>query len=105
QPGAALNFNLTGINDKNSPVKGTTRLKLLNNKGEITREKTIEVKLPTHIRKDFPVNIKLPDQSGGYLMVAEFTPENKSQPTISRRYIKIGQLKNYRFFDLKSPHQ
>ena len=99
--GAQFSFNLTGINDKTSTIQGTTVVKLLDHQGKKVREKTMEVELPDNIRKNIPVNINLPEKPGGYLLVAEFTPENKTQPVISRRYLKIGKLKTYRFHELK----
>ncbi len=101
KPGSLLNFNLAGVNDRRKPVRGTTLVKLLNHNGEIVREKTLHVELPVDIRKDIPVAINLPDQSGGYLLVAEFTPENQSSPIISRRYIKVGEAEEYRFYEMR----
>lgn len=101
EPGSLLNFNLAGVNDRRIPVKGTTVIKMLNHNGEIVREKTLNVELPVDIRKDIPVAINLPDKPGGYVMVAEFTPEKQSNPVISRRYIKVGEAEAYSFYEIK----
>jgi hypothetical protein len=41
----------------------------------------------------------LPAETGGYLLVAEFTSENGTT-IISRRFLKIGQAKEYSYFNL-----
>jgi hypothetical protein len=41
----------------------------------------------------------LPSQSGGYVLVAEYTPEN-GKTVISRRFIKVGKSENYSYFKL-----
>jgi hypothetical protein len=43
--------------------------------------------------------LTLPTQAGGYVLVAEFTPEN-GIPVISRRFLKIGQAANYLYFNI-----
>jgi hypothetical protein len=74
---------------------------VFNHNGEIVREKTLSIELPVDICKDIPVAINIPDKPGGYLLVAEFTPENQPNPIISRRYIKVGALDEYRFYKIK----
>ncbi len=51
-----------------------------------------------------PCSIKLPLNSGGYLLLAKFeSSDKKTLPVISRRYLKVGkQQDNYRFYDLKT---
>ena len=103
KPGSVLNFSLAGVNDNPSPVKGIAELKLLNSKGKVVQEKTMKVSLPTDIRKEIPVSLNLPEAAGGYTMVAEFLPDGRENPIISRRYIKIGAKEAYKFFDLEYP--
>ena len=39
------------------------------------------------------------EAAGGYVLVAEFTPENGT-PVISRRFLKVGQAANYSYFNI-----
>ena len=98
-PESTLLFNLAGINNNPANASGTVQIKLLDSKGKSVSEQSIAVKLQSYLRTDIPVSIALPAQAGGYLMVAEFTPENGS-PVISRRFIKVGKLAEYSFYKL-----
>ncbi|MBA4410241.1 MAG: glycoside hydrolase family 2 TIM barrel-domain containing protein [Bacteroidota bacterium] len=99
QPGSNLLFNLAGINNYPETASGTVKLKLIDSSGKTVSEQTNVVKLQSFIRTDMPVSILLPTQAGGYLLVAEFTPENGS-PVISRRFIKVGKLAEYSYYKL-----
>jgi len=46
-----------------------------------------------------PVSFVLPTQAGGYVLVAEFTPEN-GLPVLSRRFLKVGKLAEYSYYNL-----
>ena len=100
QPGSTLKFNLAGINNKPATVNGTVKLKLLNQKGKSVAEQSYKVKLNSYLRTEIPVSVNLPVTAGGYIIVAEFTPENGS-PVISRRNIRVGKLAEYTYFNLK----
>ncbi len=100
QPGSNLLFNLTGINNFATTVSGTVKLKLIDSSGKSVSEQTINAKLQSFLRTDIPVSLNLPEISGGYLLIAEFTPENGS-PVISRRYIRVGKMNEYSFFNLE----
>jgi hypothetical protein len=80
-------------------VSGTITIKVYNSMGIINSEKSIMVKLPSWLRTDIPVGIKLPAQPGGYLLVAKFTPENGS-PVLSRRFLKVGEMATYSYFSM-----
>jgi hypothetical protein len=99
QPGSALLFNLSGINNFSKPASGTVKVKLLNEKGQIATEQTFQVKLESFLRTDVPVSLTLPTSAGGYVLVAEFTPEN-GQKVISRRFLKVGQADRYDYFEI-----
>jgi hypothetical protein len=99
QPGEALLFNLTGINNLTGAVSGSVSIKLINSKGVNSSEQHIQVKLNPFVRTDIPVSIILPSEIGGYVLVAEFKPENGA-PVISRRFLKIGRSKNYLFYQI-----
>jgi beta-galactosidase len=99
QPGSTLLFNLAGVNNLNKTVEGSVKVKLLNQKGESVSEQQLPVKLQSFLRTDIPVSIVLPVEIGGYVLVAEFTPEN-GESVISRRFLKVGQASEYRYFNL-----
>jgi len=99
KPGSTLLFDLAGINNLTTAVNGTVIVKLINQKGQSTAEQNFRVKLNSFVRTDIPVSVTLPIETGGYILVAEFTPENGST-VISRRFLKIGQAANYLYFDL-----
>lgn len=99
KPGSALLFNLSGINNLSKPVNGAVKVKLLNEKGQVASEKTFQVKLESFLRADIPVSLTLPATAGGYVLLAEFTPEN-GQTVISRRFLKVGQADRYNYFEI-----
>jgi hypothetical protein len=99
KPSSVLLFNLVGINNLNKTVSGTVRIKLLNSSGKIVSEQTMQVKLESFLRSDIPVSLTLPEEPGGYVLVAEFTPEN-GKTIISRRFLKIGKADNYTYFQV-----
>jgi hypothetical protein len=99
QPGSTLLFNLAGINNLNKIVPGSVKVKLVNSKGEDFSEQNISVKLESFLRTDIPVSMVLPFDAGGYVLIAEFTPEN-GMPVISRRFLKIGQPEKYSYFNV-----
>ena len=99
--GEELVFNLVGINDLNKVINGQVVLKLINSKGSTISMQKKEISLKAFGRENIPALIKLPDQSGGYLLVSEFTAENSEEKVKSRRYIRVGDLKKDSFFDIK----
>jgi len=100
QPNSTLKFNLVGINNLPAIVNGTVKLKIINQKGKSVSNQSYKVKLNSYLRTDIPVTVKIPTTAGGYIIVAEFTPENGT-PVISRRNIRVGKLAEYTYFDLK----
>jgi hypothetical protein len=99
-PGSILLFNLAGINNYSTPVEGKVKIRLINKEGKSTTAQEISVKLESFLRKDIPVMISLPNEAGGYVLVAEFTPKNGT-PVISRRFINVGNASSYSYYDLK----
>jgi hypothetical protein len=101
-PGSTLLVNLVGINDLQEEVSGTIKLKLLDNNGREIQEKSMDITLPTDIRKVLPVSVDLPATSGGYLLVSEFTSNNSTHAQISRRFVKVGdENQEYTYYELK----
>ncbi len=101
QPGSELLFSLAGVNNLQDKVQGSLRISLLDSKGNPAIERKMEVALKPQQRSDIMVSLDLPDQAGGYLLVAAFTPEGSSGEVISRRYIRIGNLSHYSYFELQ----
>jgi beta-galactosidase len=99
QPGSSLLFNLVGVNNLPSPVSGTIKLRVIDQTGKSDSEQMLPVKLPSFLRTDIPISLTLPAQNGGYVLVAEFKPENGS-PAVSRRFLKVGHSSPYSFFKL-----
>jgi hypothetical protein len=99
QPGSILLFNLAGINNLHQPSNGSVKLSLLDSKGKSFSEQTFLVKLESFVRTDIPVSMVLPTNAGGYLLVSEFTPEN-GKTVVSRRFLKVGDAKEYKYFNL-----
>ncbi|HET6557881.1 MAG TPA: hypothetical protein VFG54_11245, partial [Prolixibacteraceae bacterium] len=99
QPGSNLLFNLAGVNNYPSIVSGSVKVKLLDGTGKSVLEQVLNVKLQPYVRTDIPVSIQLPEVLGGYVLVAEFTPEN-GKAVISRRFLKVGQAASYTYFNL-----
>lgn len=99
QPGSNLMFNLVGINNYSKSVSGSVKIKMIDNNGKPVSEQTQKVKLSSFLRTDIPVSMTLPSQPGGYVLVAEFTPEN-GKPMISRRFLKVGKVDKYNYFKL-----
>jgi beta-galactosidase len=98
-PGSTLLFNLAGINNLNKTIKGSVIVKLVNSKGKVISEQSSGVKLESFLRTDIPVSMILPSEAGGYVLIAEFTPEG-GQPIISRRFLKVGQSEKYSYFNI-----
>jgi beta-galactosidase len=100
-PGEKLSFKLAKINDLSSTISGKVTISILDNKGESVSKKIIPVKLEVYDRSFIPAEISLPKKAGGYLLLAEFLADGKKSPVISRRFIKVGKLTEYKYFELQ----
>jgi beta-galactosidase len=101
QPGSELVFSLAGVNNHQVPVAGTLTIRLLNADGKSMVQQIREVELRSLGRSDYPSKLRLPDQAGGYLMVAEFTPSGSTTPLVSRRYIRVGNPDTYTYYTIR----
>jgi hypothetical protein len=101
QPGEKLAFKLAKINDLNKIITGKVNLKILDGSGKTVSKKSMPVTLLAFDRSSFSVEASLPRKPGGYLMLAEFLAEGNVSPVISRRYIKVGKVPVYKFFEMK----
>ena len=95
-----LSFRLAKINDLDSSVRGKITMSLLDAKGNSVWKKKIPVVLAAFDRSSVPVEISLPGKAGGYLLIAEFLADGNKVPAISRRFIKVGMLTDYKFFEI-----
>lgn len=100
-PNSELNFNLVGINDLDASKTGEVRIKLLNDSGKEVIDKTVSIEIPAFNKIYSPVSLALPNIVGGYLLLTEFTTPNNTEKVISRRYIRVGDGDNFKYFDLK----
>jgi len=101
KPGELLSFKLAKINDVNKEVPGNITLKILDSEGKTVTKKNLSVILSAFDRSSFSVEIELPKKTGGYLLLAEFVAEGNVSPVISRRYIKVGEVPVYKFFEMR----
>jgi len=94
-------FNLAGINNLGTPAAGKVRIRLIDQQGKTSGEQEFQVTLASWSRTDIPVSLTLPAVPGGYVLVAEFTAESGT-PVISRRYLKIGEQKEYQYYKMEA---
>jgi len=102
KPGSTLLFNLYGVNDYPGQSTGKVILKLINSDGAVVTQQDISVNLAPFLKNTIPCVLALPNETGGYLLVAEYHPEGNNETVISRRYLKIGDPPNekYDFYEL-----
>ena len=103
EPGSRLTFNLVGVNDRQERTTGRVVLRILDSRGRESQSKTIPVDIPAYGKQYVPASLSLPRQGGGYLLLAEFTPEGEkgNNPVISRRYLRVEGKDRYEFFDFE----
>jgi beta-galactosidase len=101
KPGEKLSFKLVKINDLSQDVSGNLTLSLLNSNGKTVLKKNMPVVLSAFDRSSFPVEISLPKKEGGYLLLAEFLADGRKDPAISRRFIKVGIVPEYKYFEIQ----
>jgi len=101
KPGGNFNLKLVKINDLSRDVAGKVTLKILDSFGKRVEKKIIPVSLQPFDRSSFSVEISLPEKPGGYLLVAEFLADGSNRSVISRRFINVGVLPEYKYFELQ----
>jgi hypothetical protein len=101
EPGEKLSFKLARINDTNKEVTGEVTLKILDSTGKTVSEKTLTAALGSFDRSSFQVEISLPKKPGGYLLLAEFLSKGSKNLVISRRFLKVGSVPEYKFFEIE----
>lgn len=98
-PGTVLQFSMMSVNDRPQDIEGTVTVRLRNAQGAPVFTGKTAVKLPAGERTAIPYSLTLPTTPGGYLLETEFTAEGKGEPRGSRRYLKVGELDKYDFYD------
>ena len=101
KPGEKLSFKLVKINDLATKVSGKVTLSILDSNGKTVSDKTVPVVLATFDRSAFPVELSLPKKAGGYLLLAEFLADGRKEPVVSRRFIKVGIVPEYKYFEMQ----
>jgi len=78
-------------------------LKLIDSKGAVATQQDMTVRISALSKRIEPCMLELPRVKGGYLLVAEYYPEGKTIPVLSRRYLKIGDSKEekYDFYEMR----
>ena len=102
-PGSALTVDLVGVNDPGIPASGQVVVRLLDSRGKEVLRQTKPIQIPAYGSQKLPVTLRLPDKPDGYLLLAEYTPDGpaKSEPVLSRRYIKIRSPNQfYSYYEL-----
>jgi beta-galactosidase len=102
KPGEKLILKLVKVNDLNTGINGKLTLKIIDGTGITVREKSMQITISAYDRSSFESVLPLPLKPGGYLLTAEFTAEGRSRPVISRRFIKVGVLPEYKYFELQA---
>ena len=102
EPGSSLLFTLNAINDLHEKESGKLRISLLNSEGKSVMNQERDISLSPYEDKSIPVSITLPELAGGYVLVTEFEGDhNPVKKQISRRFLKVGQLDEYKYYNLK----
>ncbi|MBS1737784.1 MAG: beta-glycosidase [Bacteroidetes bacterium] len=98
KPGSQLNFTLVGVNDHNKNVTGILTVKLINSAGKEMYREEFNVELSAADRVSIASTIKLPETADGYLLETGFMETGSHEAKLSRRYLRVGNLPEYKFY-------
>jgi hypothetical protein len=101
RPGEELVFNLVGVNDLKEKDTGTVTVKLVDSSGKTVAQQQRKIEIPAYQRINIPAFFNLPQQTGGYLVLAEFVKDGSAEILKSRRYIKVGKVAKPVFWEEK----
>ncbi len=101
KPGEKLSLKLMKVNDLNVAVNGKLTLRIIDSTGKTVQKESLSVIFSAFDRSSFQTLISLPGKPGGYLLTAEFLEDGSSIPVISRRFLKVGLLPGYRYFEMQ----
>jgi hypothetical protein len=100
-PGEKLKIKLAKVNDTSHEIKGKVTLRILSSNGKTSVRSEIPVTMSAFDRSFFEVEIALPKIPGGYLLLAELMPDGSINPVISRRFIKVGVIPEYKYYEIR----
>lgn len=101
KPGSTFLFTLKAINDLHEKENGRLKISLINAKGESMWQQEQDISLLPYEDKSVPVSMTIPEVVGGYVIVTEFEGDNNPvKIQLSRRFIKVGELDEYTYYDL-----
>ncbi len=90
-PGEELIVELLGVNDLSLRMEGEVTLKIIDSDMKVCSNKeAFKISIAAHDKKFIASKIILPDNPGGYLLIAELK-DKSGKIQISRRYIRIGK--------------
>jgi hypothetical protein len=88
------------VNDSNQLKSGNLKINILDDKGKRVSTESIEVKLTSNWQKLINFVIKMPEISGGYMIMTELADNNDSNiPQVSLRYINVGKREDHKFYN------
>ena len=82
-------------------VSGKVTLSILGSDGKVVSKKVIPVVLSAFDRSALSTEVTLPGKPGGYLLTAEFKADGSNKSVLSRRFIKVGKLSDYKFYEMQ----
>lgn len=102
KPRSSMFFELKAINDLHENEHGKLRISLINEEGTTVWNEERHISILPNEEKNMFVSITLPEKAGGYVLMTEFIGEkNPVKNQISRRFIKVGELEEYKYYDVK----
>jgi hypothetical protein len=101
RPGEKLSFKLAKINDLSREVTGNLTIAILDSSGKTITKKSLAIILSAFDRSSISEEISLPKKEGGYLLLAEFKAQGNEKVVISRRFLKVGELSEYSYYEMK----
>ena len=98
EPCQRMSFNLVGISDLPQGSKGTLVLKCRDCDGNVVFSDESRIDIPSYGKIMIPTVVDTPSIPGGYLMTAEYTPDDAADTFISRRFFKVGAADDYKYW-------
>ena len=100
--GEKLNVNLVKMNDTDSLIKGSVTIRIVDSNGKTVEKRKLNISMDPFDRSALNVDLNLPGKAGGYLLLAEFQKTGGVKVVMSRRFLKVGELAEYEYFDQDS---
>ncbi len=102
RPGTTQVIDLLAVNDGPRNGQGEVTLSLIDDHGKKVFAVTQEVKVAPFWQEHIPVMIRWPEKKGGYMLLSEMK-RGDDPPQISRRYIRVGNVRHPSFPVFKYP--